>query len=207
MTNPTDGAKMLSKTTRRLIAVAVLSMAVAAAFSQDGPRILIVYYSQAGHTRAMAESVAQGARSVEGSDVVLLSVDQATTDDLLGSDAIILGSPVYNANVAPEVQRFINSWPFQGGPLADKLGAAFTSGGGISAGEELVQLNILHSMLMFGMIVVGGPDWTQPFGASAVTEEPPFHKGDTEEVSSAFLQKAFALGKRVATIAHSLRNN
>jgi multimeric flavodoxin WrbA len=50
----------------------------------------------------------------------------------------------------------MNRWPFEGTPLKDKIGAAFVSAGGISAGEELTQLSILHSMLIFGMIVVGG---------------------------------------------------
>jgi NAD(P)H dehydrogenase (quinone) len=171
---------------------------------QERPRILVTYHSATGNTQAMAEAVADGARSVEGVDVVVRSVEQATTEDLLASDAIVVGSPVYNANVAPEVQRFINGWPFPGKPLADKIGAAFATGGGISAGEELVQLNILHSMLIFGMIVVGGPDWTQPFGASAVTEELALDAAGSPNRAPDFLQKGFALGKRVAELCRRI---
>lgn len=159
------------------------------------PKILVVYYSQTGHTKAMAEAVARGAGSAS---VVTKTVSETTGADVLSADAIIVGSPVYNGNVAPKVQEFINSWPFEGAPLRDKVGAAFTTGGGISAGEELVQLNILHSMLIFGMIVVGGPEWTGAFGASAITGEPPF---DSQTVNEKFLKKAEALGKRVAEVA------
>jgi len=174
--------------------------------ADDTTRVLIVYYSQQGRTRAMAEAVAEGARSVSSTEVKLLKVSQARNSDILEADAIIVGSPVYNANVAPPVQSFINRWPFRGKPLRDKIGAAFTSAGGISAGEELVQLNILHSMLVFGMIVVGGPDWRTAFGASAVVEEAPFTETEDGTVHPRFLQKARSLGERVATLANRWKN-
>lgn len=163
------------------------------------PTVLITYYSRTGNTRGMAEAVALGASQVEGVQVVLKTVEETTTEDLLGAEAIIVGSPVYNANVAPAVQAFIFSWPFEGALLKDKLGAAFVTAGGISAGEELSQMNILHSMLIFGMIVVGGPDWTAPFGASAIVGEAPFDQ--TEGLAPQFVQKGQALGQRVAELA------
>lgn len=56
----------------------------------------------------MAEAVANGARSVKGVNVKLLSVKEAQISDVLSAVAIIIGSPVYNANVAPPMQEFIN---------------------------------------------------------------------------------------------------
>ncbi|MBI4428858.1 MAG: flavodoxin family protein [Ignavibacteriales bacterium] len=163
------------------------------------PRILVVYHSETGHTKVMAEAIARGAKSAH---VTLKVVGDATTADVLAADAIILGSPVYNANLAPQLQQFINRWPFEGKPLKDKIGAAFVTAGGISAGEEIAQLNILHSMLIFGMIVVGGPEWTSAFGASAITEEEPFNPQNVDQM---FLNKAEALGKRVADIATKMK--
>ena len=187
------------------VAVGLLCLTAYVCSGQDRPRVLIAYYSSAGHTRTMAGAVAEGARTVDGVDVVILTVEQATMEEVLRADAIIIGSPVYNANVAPEVQSFINRWPFQGGPLVDKIGAAFCTAGGISAGEELVQLGILHSMLIFGMIVVGGPEWSQAFGASAVTQEEPFGDAEGTAQESAFLKKGFALGKRVAELTRRMQ--
>ena len=176
--------------------------------AQERTTILISYYSQQGHTRAMAEAVARGARSAGAVTVKLLNVAETTKEDLLTADAIIVGSPVHSGNVSAEVVNFINHWPFQGAPLRDKIGAAFVTGGGISAGEELVQLNILHSMLIFGMIVVGGPDWTSAFGASAITGEPPFEKAATgTSVAPEFVKKGEALGKRVAELAVRWKRN
>lgn len=168
-------------------------------FAQEKPKnILITYYSKTAHTQSLAEEVAKGAASIPGVKVVLKSIHQTTSKDLLDADAIIIGSPVYNANIAPEIVKFISEWPFEGSPLKDKIGAAFVTAGGISAGEELAQVNLLHSMLIFGMIVVGGEDWTAAFGASAITDESIFK---TDKLNNHFLQKGFLLGKRVARIA------
>lgn len=164
--------------------------------------ILITYYSKTAHTQSLAEEVAKGASSIPGVQVVLKKIDQTTIKDLLNADAIIVGSPVYNANIAPEVVQFMSNWPFEGNPLKDKIGAAFVTAGGISAGEELAQVNILQSMLVFGMVVVGGNDWTSAFGASAITNEGVFK---TAQLDKIFLQKGFSLGKRVATIAKKMK--
>jgi NAD(P)H dehydrogenase (quinone) len=166
-------------------------------FSQELPIVLITYYSQSGNTEKLARAVAEGARSIEEVQVRLLPIDQVKGSDLLEASAIIVGSPVYNANIAPAVQEFINSWPFEGRPLRDKIGAAFSAGGGISIGEELVMVNILHSMLIYGMIVVGGEETEAAFGASAVTREGPF---DSEEMDDLFLKKGYGLGSRVSKL-------
>ncbi|MDP2423277.1 MAG: NAD(P)H-dependent oxidoreductase [Bacteroidales bacterium] len=168
-------------------------------------KVLVTYYSRDGHTKALAEAVAKGAQSIEGITVRLIPVGDVKTNDLLETDAIIVGSPVYNANVAPEVSAFFSTWPFEGAPLKDKVGAAFATGGGISAGEELTQLSILHSMLIFGMVIVGGPTWEQPFGASAITHEKPFGSTTKGVVDEMFLEKGTALGKRVAEIAKMMK--
>jgi NAD(P)H dehydrogenase (quinone) len=176
------------------------------AHTLQAQQVLVVYHSETGNTEQMAQSVAEGARSMEGVEVLLLSVDEVSADQLIEADAIIVGSPVYNANVTPEISAFIASWPFDGQPLKDKIGAAFVTAGGISAGEEIVQMNILQSMLVFGMIVVGGPDWTQPFGASAVTGEPSFEVDEQNKISDQFIDKGYQLGERVAKLVKSMNS-
>jgi NAD(P)H dehydrogenase (quinone) len=166
------------------------------------PTVLITYHSETGNTKKMADYVERGARSVEGVRVVVKTIQETTEEDLLGASAIILGSPVFNANAAPEVMDFMRNWPFEGAPLKDKLGAAFVTSGGMSAGEELTMVNLLHSMMVFGMITVGGDTWTSAFGASAITAEPPFAAGLTHE---AFLSKAEGLGRRVAELSKKLQ--
>ena len=176
--------------------------------AQQQPTVPIAYYSPGGHTKQMAEAVASGARAVSNVTVKVMTVGEVKKEDLLNADAIIVGSPVYNANAAPEVVKFIAGWPFAGAPLFNKIGAAFVTAGGISAGEELTQMNILHSMLLFGMVVVGGDDWTSAFGASAITVEEPFGQSQKSGVVAAqFLKKAEGLGKRVAELVVRWKRN
>ncbi len=188
----------------RIWIVLALWLCCGSSLAEESPRqVLVVYHSVKGHTERMAEAVAEGARGVEGTVVRLVSVAEVKEADLLAAAAIVVGSPVINANVAPEVQSFINGWPFRGAPMRDKLGAAFATGGAISAGEEAVQLGILRSMLVFGMVVAGGSHWTSAFGASAVTEEQPFpaELAEGELIAERFLRKGRTLGQRVAELA------
>ncbi len=168
----------------------------------EEPLILICYHSETGNTKTMAEAVFEGASRVEGVRVWLKAIDETSTDDLILANAIILGSPVYNANVTPQVSAFIASWPFEEQQLKGKLGAAFVTAGGVSAGEEITQMNILQSMLIFGMIVMGGPDWSSPFGASAIRGENVFPPD--EPIHPDFLKKGYNLGKRVAETTRDL---
>ena len=57
--------------------------------------LLIVYHTQSGTTSRMADAVIAGATSedVEGVNVRVKSALEATADDLLWSDAFILGTP------------------------------------------------------------------------------------------------------------------
>lgn len=185
---------------QRVLLTLMLVCLVSAPLAAQKPVVLIVYHSETGHTEQMAEAVATGAEREGTVEVILRSTETVSEEELRSAAAIIVGSPVYNANVSPEISRFIASWPFEGEPLKDKIGAAFVTGGGISAGEELVQMAILQSMLVFGLIVAGGPDWTQPFGASAVTGEPPFRALE-EGVDGLFLKKGENLGARISRIA------
>jgi NAD(P)H dehydrogenase (quinone) len=173
----------------------------------EGQNVLITYYSESGHTALMAKSVSEGVQSVPSVEVKLMPIEKTSTDDLRWADAIIVGSPVHSGNIAAAVQEFIRTWPFQEGDLKDKIGAVFVTGGGISAGEELAQMNLIHTMLVFNMIIVGGPTWDQPFGASAVTGEEPFaSESEDVEIDPRFLKKGYALGERVAKIAGELKN-
>lgn len=56
-------------------------------------RILIIYHSQTGKTEEMASAVADGARSIEHTDVSLKKAGDATLDDLLKSDGLAIGTP------------------------------------------------------------------------------------------------------------------
>ena len=56
-------------------------------------KILIVYHSQTGNTKKMADAVAVGARAVEGVEVILKKAADATLEDLLTADGLAVGTP------------------------------------------------------------------------------------------------------------------
>ena len=56
-------------------------------------RILIVYHSQTGHTEKMAMAVAEGARAIEHTEVVLKKAGEATLEDLLTCSGLAIGTP------------------------------------------------------------------------------------------------------------------
>ncbi len=181
-------------------AAAVLLLAGGPTHAADpaGPvTVLITYHSVSGNTEKMAQGVADGAKAVPGANVVLKRVGDVAVDDLLSSDAIIVGSPVYFGNMSGEVKTFFDNWLLKFGVFRDlkmrnKVGGAFATGGGISNGKEVTMLAILEAMLVNQMIVVSGGG---AFGASATTGP------DSPGIDEKELAAARDLGKRVAEVA------
>jgi len=56
-------------------------------------RILIVYHSQTGHTKQMADAVFEGAKAIEGVEVILKKATDATLEDLLACNGLAVGTP------------------------------------------------------------------------------------------------------------------
>ncbi|MCX5848413.1 MAG: NAD(P)H-dependent oxidoreductase [Deltaproteobacteria bacterium] len=56
-------------------------------------KILIVYHSQTGKTQKIAQAVAEGAKSIEGVEVILKKAADATLEDLLTADGLAIGTP------------------------------------------------------------------------------------------------------------------
>jgi NAD(P)H dehydrogenase (quinone) len=163
--------------------------------------VLVVYYSASGSTEKMAQGVADGAKAVSGTKVVLKRVSEAVADDLLSSDAVIVGSPVYFGSMAGEVKTFFDNWLLKFGVFRDfkmrnKVGGAFATGASVSNGKEITVLTILGAMLLNQMIVVSGGGG---FGASATTGPTSPGIDDNE------LADARDLGKRVAEIASVIK--
>ncbi|WP_447970732.1 flavodoxin family protein [Nitrospira sp. M1] len=160
-------------------------------------RVLVTYHSLTGSTEKMAMGVVEGVKTVPGTEVTVKRVGEVTAEELFGSDALIVGSPVYWSNMSGEVKTFFDNWQFKFGvfpefKMQNKVGAAFATGGQVSSGKEVTMLTILAAMLGNKMIIVseGGA-----FGASATTE------GNSPGIDQQELTDAQTLGKRVAEVA------
>ena len=83
-------------------------------------RVLVIYHSDKGHTRSLAELVAEGARSVEGTEVKLVPAADVDLSEAAEADGFAIGSPNYFEYVAGEVKSFfdkiLNDQRFHGKP-------------------------------------------------------------------------------------------
>ena len=71
-------------------------------------RILIVYHSQTGNTKRMAGAVAQGAASIEETEVILKKAKDASLEDLLGCDGLVSGTPENFGYMSGAVKDFFD---------------------------------------------------------------------------------------------------
>jgi len=103
-------------------------------------KILVVYHSQSGNTKAAANLVAKGARAVEGTDVETKEALKATSEDLLNCDGIAVGTPDYFSYMAGGLKDFFDRtyYPTQG-QVTDKPCAIFVTHGGGGKGVESVK--------------------------------------------------------------------
>lgn len=188
--------------------VAVLPLALLLLTTQAGSvasqqtTVLVVYHSGGGHTAALASAVAEGARKTAGTDVTITTVGQVTCAQLLATDALIVGSPVYWSNMSGEVKAFFDRWTTEckvlppAFPMKDKVGAAFATGGEVSSGKEIALMTMVAAMLGNRMIVVSDG---QALGATATTGEGGL------PLDAKALEEGRRLGARVAALASTLK--
>jgi NAD(P)H dehydrogenase (quinone) len=129
--------------------------------------ILVVYDSKTGNTASMATAVVEGVKAVEGVQVTVKRVEETSLADLQAADGIILGSPTYYGEMSAKLKDLIDRSVDIHGKLEGKVGAAFTSSGGVACGAETTLLSIIQTMLVHGMIVQGRSR-TAHYGAAAV---------------------------------------
>ena len=118
-------------------------------------KMLIAYYSRSGHTRGMAEEVAEGARTAGDVEVDCKDVTTLSAQELLNYDAIVLGSPTYYGSMAAEVKKLLDESVAFHGQLTGKVGGAFSSSANIGGGNETTIMDILKALLIHGMVIQG----------------------------------------------------
>ncbi len=131
------------------------------------PLLLIIYDSRSGNTEKMAYAIVEGAEKVENVTVKLKKVDDTKIEDLLEADGIIIGSPTYYGLMSNKIKVFIDESVKYHGKLEGKVGAAFTSSGGVASGAETTIISIIQAFLIHGMIIQGRSSGSH-YGAAAV---------------------------------------
>jgi NAD(P)H dehydrogenase (quinone) len=195
--------------------------------------VAVVYYSSTGTTHDMAERLS-GAAEKAGAEVrlrrvaelapdeVVASVDdwarhleetkdipEATPEDVVWADVVLLGSPTRFGNVASQLKQFIDTLGPQWGQglLANKVYAGFTSSQTRHGGQESTLLALYNTIHHFGGLIVS-PGYTDPvkfedgnpYGVGHVTGP-----ANDEDLGSAQLNALDHMAERAVEVARRLK--
>lgn len=100
------------------------------------PGVLILYYSRTGNTEKMANAVAEGARTIQGTEATISY--QTTPEELINYDAVIIGTPTYHHDMSLDMKNLLEETAVKNINLKDKIGAAFGSYGWSGEAPRLI---------------------------------------------------------------------
>jgi len=146
-------------------------------------KVLVLFYSMYGHVYKMAQAVAEGAKEVPGTEVIIKRVPEtlspdilaamgateaqkafaavpvATVADLAEADAIIFGTPTRFGNMTGQMRQFLDATGglWMQGKLVGKVGSVFASTATQHGGQESTILSFHTTLLHHGMVIVGLP--------------------------------------------------
>ena len=118
-------------------------------------RMLIIYFSETGNTKEMADIVKRGVEEEGAVEIRVKPIEDAKIEDLLDYEGIIIGSPTYYGTMSWQIKKLLDDSVKYHGRLDGKVGGAFSSAGGIGGGNETTIMDILKALLIHGMIVQG----------------------------------------------------
>lgn len=139
-------------------------------------RVAVIFFSQEGATRQLADSVCEGIASVVNTDSLKVQIeghqivngryrDDESFTKIDNCDAIIFGSPTYMGGPAAQFKAFADAssdrWEHQ--VWSGKLAAGFTCGSSPN-GDQLATLQYFsilaaqHGMLWVNLDVLGNDD-------------------------------------------------
>jgi NAD(P)H dehydrogenase (quinone) len=154
-------------------------------------KILIGYHSRTGHTKKMAEAIADGIRK-ENVTAEIKKAKDISVDELLNFEAIIFGSPTYYGVMAADLKKLFDESVKHHGKLSGKIGGAFSTSGMLGGGGETTILSILQTLLVHGMIVIGDARM-QHYGPLAIGEP----DGNAIDTCQKYGQKIAELTKKI----------
>lgn len=192
--------------------------------------ILVLYYSQGGSVREMAQLIARGVESVNGAKARIRTVPKISTNceateadipdsgdpyaelsDLEECTGLALGSPTRFGNMAAPMKYFLDGTvgPWLKGALSSKPASVFTSTGSMHGGNESTLLTMMLPLMHHGMLMVGLP-YSEPELSNTKSGGTPYgasHIGGSSDdlpITEEERKLCIALGKRLANTALKL---
>ncbi|HNX72481.1 NAD(P)H:quinone oxidoreductase [Rivihabitans pingtungensis] len=193
--------------------------------------ILVLYYSQHGAVKQLAQLIARGVESVPGCQARLRTVPKVSTVceatapaipdagapyvepvDLVECAGLALGSPTRFGNMAAAMKYFLDGSTglWLNGALAGKPACVFTSSSSQHGGQESTLLSMMLPLLHHGMLLVGLP-YSEPALSATQTGGTPYGvshvagPNNDRPISDDERKLAIAQGKRLAEVALKLR--
>jgi NAD(P)H dehydrogenase (quinone) len=179
-------------------------------------KVLVIYATDYGNTKKMAEEVVKGIKSVNQAQAVLKEAEAVTADDCLQADALIIGTPVHMGSPDWRIKKFIDkvcSGLWMKDLLIGKIGGVFASGSGFGnggGGAELAMLALLTNFAELGMLIIPLPKNTPgyhlaglqwgPYGRSSGS------KMEQTGIPQDHLETSFHHGANIARLTHELKS-
>ncbi len=191
-------------------------------------KIGIVYFSKYGHTKLQAEAVRDGAKSVSGAEVLLLTAEEAVAriNELDTCDAILFGSATYMGNMAAGMKTFLEATvgKWFTSKWKNKIAGGFTNSSNFSGDKLNTLQGLMITAMQLGMIWVGVGDIcssNEPDGEKSLTGPSPAslnrNSASLGPMASSFsvnapdapppgdIATAFNYGKRIADITATFK--
>jgi NAD(P)H dehydrogenase (quinone) len=192
--------------------------------------VLVLYYTQGGAVKEMAQLIARGVESVSGAKARIRTVpkvsanSEATEPEIPASGApyaeladleecagIALGSPTRFGNMAAPMKYFLDGTAglWLKGALIGKPACVFTSTGSMHGGNETTLITMMLPLMHHGMLIVGLP-YSEPELSATISGGTPYgasHIGgamDDKKITDDEKKLCIALGKRLAETALKL---
>jgi NAD(P)H dehydrogenase (quinone) len=190
------------------------------------PYVLVLFYSQSGATKVMAELVARGVASVAGVEAKLRTVPEVSPnneqsspeipesgapyvslEELTNCAALALGSPTHFGNMAAPLKYFLDTTGtlWLNGSLQNKPAGVFTSTGSLHGGQETTLLSMMLPLLHHGMLLVGLPYSEAALSETTTGGTPygPSHLASSRDTPLSEDERSLclALGKRLGKLA------
>ncbi|MCE2993678.1 MAG: flavodoxin family protein [Alphaproteobacteria bacterium] len=181
-------------------------------------KVAIVFHSEAGHTKAIAEYIKIGADKI-GHATLYDCKSDFKVDDLNDSDAIIFGCPTYMGSVSGELKLFMekssSAWSKQA--WRNKIAAGFTDSAALNGDKLSTLMQISIFALQHGMIWVG----LDLFAGISNSKSDPnsmnrlgswmglISQSNTDQACApqCDMETAEYFGERIATMARNFRSN
>ena len=177
-------------------------------------KVYVLHASMYGHTVALGEAIAAGAKEVAGAEVIFKSVDETKPDELKSADAIIWGSSGVFGEPNPKMSNFLSKlgqlWFF--GNLQGKVGGVYATTSTHHGGVENICRALQTPMQHHGMIIVSNTGqfnedravYGNPYGATAVIPVESSKDAPMNRPSEAELKIGREYGRSVAEVARKM---